>query len=146
MVLTAIIYMGTFCKRLTIASAIKKNLQLNGFNVIIRCWTTSNNPLDYTNVKKFNIHKGSFDLVIGHSAGGFPLAFTKLKKGGKKLGINPFFTQYLFCDTVFHADKDWLSPQDWDPKRNVIEYKGEHNTFPRFLFEDYLIENFLDKS
>lgn len=143
--LTAIIYMGTFCKRLTIASGIKKILQSNGFSATIRCWTTSKNPLAYTDIKRFNVHKGSFDLVVAHSSGGFPLAFTNLKKGGKKLGINPFFTQYVFCDTVFHADKDWLTPQGFDPKLNVIEYKGDHNDLPRFLFEDYLIENFLER-
>lgn len=138
---SAIIYMGTGCNRLTMASPVKKILQQNGFTkILIRCWTTSRNPVAFQDVKRWNVSSGTFDLVVGHSAGGFPMGLTKTTSRGRKISINPYITQYPFSHRVFHAKDDWLVQQDLGIFDNVILYRGDHNTVPKFELKDYIDE------
>lgn len=139
--LSAVLYMGTGCKRLTMMSPIKKILQQNGFTkIIIRCWTTSRNPVAFQDIKKWNVQKGLWDLVVGHSAGAFPMGLTKTSSRGRKISINPFISQYKFSHRVFHARDDWLVPPDLESFKNVILYNGDHNTVPKFQLKDYIDE------
>lgn len=96
----------------------------------------------YLDVKHYNIPKGSWDLAVGHSAGGFPSALTKAKI---KIGFNPFFTQYPLLDVIFHARDDFLVLVN-KPKiikaQKLILYDGKHSTFPKKEFRQWLLDTY----
>lgn len=139
--LNAVLYRGTFCNRVFM-NKLESTIKDFGFKVTQVCWTKSANPFDYLNVGRYNIQKGNFDLVVGHSAGGFPAALTRITGGGKRIGINPFLTQYPFMDMVFHAEDDWLVPPDLGSREKVTLYKGRHSTVPTNPIKSYIQSNF----
>lgn len=133
----ALLYRGTG-NNASFMRPIKRILKNNGFKVQDVWWSKKKYSVAYTNPLRWNIKRGSFDLVIGHSAGGFPTALTKLNTGGKRVGINPFLTQYAFMDRVFHAIDDWLVPPDLDKVKNVEMYSGTHSTVPLDAIDLYV--------
>jgi hypothetical protein len=127
----AILYKGTKCKDDFFNQAIPL-LRKYGFKEIkVVCWTRSRWKrfrFNYLNYDDWNNQPGSYDLAIGHSAGGFPLSITNAKY---KIAINPFFLIYPSVDVVLQAQDDWLTIKDNPFKQeNVIVYPGKHSTFP----------------
>lgn len=132
----AVLYRGTGCDPAFVKNA-EIHLREFGFTTIKNvCWTRSFNPVDYGNVKKYNVQKGKWDIAIGHSAGGFPLPLTSAKY---RIAINPFIAVYPLVNVVFHAKDDWLTIPDNPPVGNIELYDGGHSTFPRRLLVDKLI-------
>lgn len=127
------------------------------------CWTKVNDDFNKYNYleKQWNIQKGSYDIVIGHSAGCFPLTKTK---GIRKIAINPPFRDHKSI-YVFRANKDILGPpilhelvqnslktiQKFNLKllhkkfikmRKVIIYNGTHSTIPEEELRLWIESNF----
>lgn len=121
---------------------IKRILKNNGFSVVDSWWSKSKYSVSYGNPLRWKIRRGSFDLIVAHSAGGFPMAFTRLKRGGKKLAINVFLTQYAFADHILHAKDDWLVKTDHANLSKVQLYSGTHSTVPLDLIDQYVKKNF----
>lgn len=156
---TAVLYRGTGCSSSFMKKASKILVKYGGFTkkkISNRCWIQTGKwksghfhtkkSIAYTHVHHYNLRKGKFDLVAGHSAGGFPAVLTN---GKVRIGFNPFFTQYPFLDIIFHAKDDWLVIKD-KPEvikaRKLILYKGKHGTFPTKEFTEWVKERYDYKS
>lgn len=154
---TAVLYRGTGCSRKFMNKA--KDILIKYGNFSKRksqnaCWIKrgykrrkfghwhNKRSIAYTHIHHYNIRKGRFDLVAGHSAGGFPAVLTE---GRVRIGFNPFFTQYPFLDVVFHAKDDWLVIKDRPEvikARKLILYKGKHGSFPTKEFTKWVKERY----
>lgn len=138
---SAVLYQGTGCDK-GFMKLVARSLRKFSFNPIKTvCWHKRDKKgilddiADYPRPKNWNVQKGNFDLVVGHSAGGFPVVLTK---GTLKIAFNPFLSQYPLLDVVFHAKDDWLVPPNLFGAKNVIGYLGRHGTFPEKEFESWL--------
>lgn len=152
---TAVLYRGTGCSKSFMNKVAKVLITVGGFkkhNISNRCWIKTGfssaphfhtkKSIAYLDVKHYNIKKGNFDFVAGHSAGGFPASLTK---GKVRIGFNPFFTQYPFLDIIYHAKDDWLVIKDrpdlFEAKKLIV-YKGRHGTFPRKQFSKFVKDTY----
>ena len=121
----------------SVATILRK---FGGFGKIDqRCWSKFKNSFNYVDTKGYNTARGSWDLAIGHSAGGFVLTPTRARF---KVAINPFISEYPRVDVVLHAKDDWLVPPDLFTRKNVIGYKGNHGTIPDVELNALLKEMF----
>lgn len=151
---SAVLYRGTKCNRgfMNKAREILREVQQSWVKIDSRCWIQTGLKtaphfhtkfsIAYLDVKHYNIKKGKFDLAAGHSAGGFPAAFTDAKI---KIGFNPFFTQYPLLDVIFHARDDFLvlvnKPRIIKAQKLIL-YDGGHSDFPKKEFKKWLLETF----
>ena len=148
--LKAVLYRGTGCdpKFMRKAAQILERFNIRTNN---RCWIKlgirtshmhTKKSIAYLDVAHYNIKKGKYFMALGHSAGGFPAAFTDAKI---KVGFNPFFTQYPLLDVIFHARDDWLVAKDKPTiikAQKLILYDGKHGDFPKKEFEKYVKDMF----
>lgn len=135
----ALLFMGTGNND-TFMNKIKKILRKYKWEVDIKRWNTGAKlSVNYLDLSQWNVQKGTFDIIAGHSAGCFPASLSTSAQ--YKIGFNGFILTYPFMDWVFHAKDDWLVIQDdplIQPKRDVIIYDGKHSTAPTKEFEKWL--------
>lgn len=135
----AILYMGTGNNPKFMKQA-EKILKRESIKTRLVRWNTGKKTsIAYGDIDKWNIQSGSFDIGLGHSAGGFPLQKTNATI---KIGINPFLTVYPLVNYILHARDDWLVPKDvpkvWHPTNETILYDGGHSTFPTKSLTDLI--------
>ena len=139
----AVLYRGTGCNKIFMQKIARILRKYGGFTRIDqRCWSKFKNSFNYIDTKGYNVAKGSWDLAIGHSAGGFLLVPTRAKL---KVAINPFISEYPRVDMVLHAKDDWLVPPDLFGLDNVIVYPGDHGTVPTSELNQILQDMFPKK-
>lgn len=138
----ALLYMGTGNNNKYMLNA-KRILKEFGFKVTIERWNLDGkNSVNYVDAFNYNISPGQskqWDMVCGHSAGGFPTSFSF---ADIRIGFNVFLDRYPAMDYVFHGTDDWLvvkdRPDNFVPLRELILYKGGHSDFPKRRFENLL--------
>lgn len=141
-----LIFMGTCCNRSTtdpIVQFIKERLPKAEITRL--CWTDLKDKCDITNYfdsktwTKINLNV-KFDIVLGHSAGNFPLTLVKSKI---YIAINPPYMSsgnYFFGGFkikvpkgiyICRASNDWLVPNNAKVKYyRLLNYEGDHSTMP----------------
>lgn len=136
MPLSAVLFRGTGCDQKFMSDVARILRKFGGFGKIDqRCWSIKKNSFNYIDTSEYNIPNRTFDLAIGHSAGGFPLFTTRAKV---KIAINPFISEYPRVDWVIHAKDDWLVPPDLFDLDNVLAYSGKHGDVPTKKLNDLL--------
>jgi hypothetical protein len=142
---TALIIMGTTCTKAT-TEPVANLLVTLGYSVGRMCWTKENSGINTINyAANWNIPKQFYNLIISHSAGGFPL---QKSKADLRIAINPPETTYIQCLTqsrtgnliILHASNDWLLPEHDTHKgrKRIIHYKGGHSDMPISLLNTIL--------
>lgn len=148
-----VLYRGTGCKP-SMMNGVAKILRSHFKSILIKnvCWHTPDKKgilddiANYVRPKNWNVQKpvkGTWDIIIGHSAGGFTNSRTK---GKLKIAINPFIGMYPFQDYILHAKDDLLVqkdvPKKFKPKKMLILYDGSHNTVPTSALKAVLKKEF----
>ena len=137
-----LLIMGTFCKKATLQKLEPLLKKLGYTQISYICWTKNKALVDtfsYADILHWNIDKRDWDLIISHSAGGFPLSAMK----GKRIALNPpphlYIPIFRSGVKIIHGKDDWLMPPNVKGK-NIFQYDGGHSDVSLELFEKVIKE------